>query len=264
MWVRALSWVSMIVLFYERDLLFGEMWASLILERHFGCCSLLPLSPSFLYMSLFSKRIYDLGALSLSLPPSITVFVSYFKGTLWLMRPVTVSLSFCYLSLISERPFGCCSWRALSLSPSSSISVSYFRETLWLLLLTGPVSVSISSCYLSLVSERPYVCCSSLPLSPSFHYLSLISKRLSVTYEPCLCLYLLLLSVSCFRETRRLLLLVASVSLLPLYISYFKENSTFEPCLCLSRSIICLLFQRDLVAAAPLWGKEETDRKQSQ
>ena len=40
------------------------------------------------------------------------------------------------------------------------LSVSYFRETLRLLLLTGPVSVSLSFYYLSLVSERPCGCCS--------------------------------------------------------------------------------------------------------
>ncbi len=182
-------------------------WSSLISERPFGCCSWRALSQS-----------------------------------------LSISLCFFYLSLISERPFGCFSIRALSLSFSLSasficllfqrdpvaaspygpclclslslllLSVSYFKETLWLLLHTGPVSISISFCYLSLVSERPCGCCSSMPLSPSFHHMSL-SKRL---YD------------------------LWALSLSP------------------SPSVICLLFQRDLVAAVPLWGKEETDHKLSQ
>ncbi len=174
--------------------------------------------------------------------------------------------------------------------------------------------LSLSFYYLSLISERPEVCCPSLPLSPYF-------QRDSMTYEPCHCispsvicllfkrnpaaaasplclclppsiivilfqrdpapaapsLPLLLLSGSYFRETLWLLLLYASVSIIVLFIkrdsvttalyslslspcfSYLSLVSE-RPCGCcflralsqsLSPSVICRLFQRDPVAPAP-------------
>jgi hypothetical protein len=126
---------------------------------------------------------------------------------------LSLCLFFSYLSLISERPCGCCSLRALSLYLSPSIIVSCFRETfcpvICLLFQRDPTAAA------------PHYLC----LPPSI--ICLLLQKDSVTYVS-----LLLLSVSCFRETLWLLLFTGPVSLL-------------------SPSFICLLFQRDLVAVAP-------------
>ncbi len=273
-------------------------YLSLISERPCGCCSLralsLSLSPSIICLLFQRDPVADAPygpCLCLSL---LLLSVSYFRETLLLQLlagPVSVSVSLCffYLSLISKRPCGCCSLLALSLYLSPSIicilfqrgpvaaalygtchclsllllSVSYFRETLRLMLLTGPVSVSISFYYMSLILEKPCGCCSSLPLSPSFHYCFLISDSLCdyFSLHP-VSVSLLKLSVSFFRETLWLLLFTAYVSLVPLFVSYSERLcDVWALSLSLSPTVICLLFQRDLVAAAPLWGKEETDRR---
>ncbi len=127
------------------------------------------------------------------------------------LQALSLSFSFCYLSLISKRPCGCCSLRALSLSLSPTfiflffqrdpaavaplclylcLSLSiificlllYFRETLRTLLLSASVSLPPSIIVILFQRDSETTALSLLLffsyLSLSFHYCSLISERL--------------------------------------------------------------------------------------
>jgi hypothetical protein len=90
----------------------------------YGPC--LWISPSVICL-LFQRNLVAAALHFLCLSPSIICLL--FRETLWRMGHVSVSFSYCYLSLVSERPCGCCSFVGKRGNGPQAISIGKWNKT---------------------------------------------------------------------------------------------------------------------------------------